>query len=75
MFSKIIASYKQFALDYPKLDSAIHTFIAVFVLTIGEQLRSLPIETLLDVHTYTTAFVVGLIGAGIRSAIRALTTK
>ena len=71
----IISSYKQFALAYPKLDSAIHTFLAVFALTIGEQLRALPFDRLVDVHTYTTAFVAGIIGAGFRSALRSLTTK
>jgi hypothetical protein len=61
-----------YSLKYPKLSSAIHTFLATFLVTIVGAVAVIPADSLLSSQTWTTAFVVGILTAAVRAAIKAV---
>jgi preprotein translocase subunit SecE len=73
--SGIKSKYKKFATTYPKLDSAIHTFISAFSTAVVVVVGTIPHDQLLSPSTWTTSFIFALITTGIRSGFRAITTK
>ncbi len=75
MFSNLILKYKQFATEYPRIDSAIHTFITSFAGTVIGALAAIPADKLTSPETWTYAFLVSILITGIRAGLRSITTK
>ena len=63
---------KQFSVQYPQISSAIHTFIAVFIVTVAGAVSLIPTDQILSPATWGTAAIAGIITAGIRAAIKAV---
>lgn len=61
-----------FATKYPKLASAIHTFLATFIVTAIGAVALIPTDKILDPATWTTAAVVSILTVAVRAAIKAI---
>jgi len=56
--------------NYPKLSSAIHTFLATFIVTLAGAIALIPADQITNGTTWTTAFIVGLITSAVRAGIK-----
>lgn len=63
---------KNFATNCPKLSSAIHTFLATFIVTIVGAVALIPADQILSPATWTTAAIVGIITAAVRAGVKAV---
>lgn len=63
---------QNFAANNPELVSAIHTFAATFIVTVLTAISLIPTDSIISGKTYTTAFIIGLIGSGIRAGVKAV---
>jgi len=63
---------QNFSYNYPKLSSAIHTFLATFLVTFVAQISVIPVENILSSATWTTAFVSGVIVSAVRAGIKSV---
>ena len=61
-----------FATNYPKLSSAIHTFLATFIVTLVGAVALIPADQILSPATWTTAAIVGIITAAVRAGVKAV---
>ena len=61
-----------FFTKYPALTSAIHTFVATFLVTVIGAVSVIPADSLLSGQTWTTAFVVSILTAAVRAGIKAI---
>lgn len=62
----------QFAAKFPKTSSAIHTFLAVFIVSVVGAVSLIPVDTILSPSTWTTAAIVAIITAAVRAGIKAI---
>ena len=53
-----------------KYQSAIHTFLATFIVTLAGAVALIPADQILSAQTWTTAFIVGLITSAVRAGIK-----
>jgi len=58
--------------NYPKLNSAIHTFLATFIVSVLALLSAIPADSILSAQTWTTAAILGIITAAVRAGIKAV---
>ena len=65
-------SLSAFGAKYPVLSSAIHTFLATFIVTLLGSLSVIPESNILSASTWTTAFVGGALAAAVRTGIKAV---
>lgn len=61
-----------FATQYPKLSSAIHTFLATFIVTLVGAVSVIPADTILSPQTWSMAAISGIVIAAVRAAIKAV---
>jgi len=64
--------FTKFAIQYPQIASAIHTFIAVFIVTVIGAVALIPADQILSPVTWTTAAIVSLVTAGVRAGVKAI---
>lgn len=62
---------KKLSEQYPKVTSAVHTFIATFIVSIVGTIALIPADSILSADTWTIAALVGIISAGVRAAVKA----
>lgn len=65
-------AYIPFAVKYPKLSSAIHTFISTFLVTLIGAISVIPADNLLNAQTWTMAFIVGVLTSALRAGVKAV---
>ena len=53
-----------------KYQSAIHTFLATFIVTLVGAVALIPADQILSGSTWTTAFIVGIITSAVRAGIK-----
>ena len=53
-----------------KYQSAIHTFLATFIVTLIGSVALIPADQILSGSTWTTAFIVGIITSAVRAGIK-----
>jgi hypothetical protein len=63
---------KNFAANYPQITSAIHTFVATFVVTVLGLVAVIPADAILSGKTWGLAAIVSIITAGVRAGIKAV---
>jgi hypothetical protein len=68
----MISAFNSFAVRYPTATSAIHTFLATFLVTIIALVSAIPADAILSPHTWTTSAIAGILVAGVRAAIKAI---
>ena len=61
-----------FSIKYPVLTSAIHTFLATFLVTIIANIATIPTASILAASTWTTSAIAGILVAGARAGIKAV---
>lgn len=62
---------KKLSEQYPKITSAIHTFIATFIVSIFGTIALIPADSILSADTWTIAALVGIASAAVRAAVKA----
>jgi hypothetical protein len=55
-----------------KYSSAIHTFLATFIVTVVGAVALIPADQILSGSTWTTALIVGIITSAVRAGIKAI---
>jgi prepilin signal peptidase PulO-like enzyme (type II secretory pathway) len=55
-----------------KYSSAIHTFLATFIVTVLGAVTLIPADQILSPNTWTTALILGIITSAVRAGIKAL---
>lgn len=68
----MITYLNNFAVKYPKISSAIHTFLATFIVTFLAILSQIPASAILDPKTWTVSSVAGILVAAARAGIKAI---
>jgi hypothetical protein len=63
---------QSFEAKYPKLVSAIHTFLATFIVTVVGAVALIPADQILSPATWTTAAIVGIVTAAVRAGVKAI---
>lgn len=63
---------QNFAVNYPKIASAIHTFLSTFIVTALGALTLIPTDKILSPATWTTAAIAGIIGVAFRAGLKAI---
>ena len=57
---------------YPALVSAVHTFIATFIVTVVGAVALIPADQILTPATWSTAAIVAIITAAVRAGVKAV---
>lgn len=63
---------KAFAAKYPQFASAIHTFLAAFIVTIVGAIALIPADSILSSKTWTTAVIASIVMTALRAGVKAV---
>lgn len=64
--------FQSFAVKYPTATSAIHTFIATFIVAFLTLLSAIPADQILSPSTWTVSAILGILVSAARAGIKAV---